>query len=457
MRWLVGLAIVTSATAASAGGAIYLNRCAGGCVVYGGTDDARGQSSSIPPAGTYTVGEFANAAGQTGSAADADWAAVVQCMREVYSPYAIEVTDQPVDGSASPYVEAIVGGQPGDIGLDTAIFSIGPIHPCVVADDVIAFVFANHFAATDRVMKICEMTASETAHAFGLQHVDAFTSGASLPICSELMAGAVPSCGQRFFRDVDATCSYGACFCGSTQNSHGTLLRALGAGNSIFPVTVNIASPTAGATIGDGAVVHALAGSQRGVVRVELWLNGYPWASANGAGFGAQGQPDPSDYALAIPSGVPDSILDVVVKAYDDLGVEADSATLTITKGAPCADASTCALGQQCSAGRCYWPPPTGALGDACTYDQFCTSNTCTASTNDGQRCTQTCAPGTADACPAGFDCLDPGVCWPTPHTGGCRTSAEPSLLLGLLALLLRRPGARGPRPVRSSSRCPPG
>src|SRR5215831_4871474 len=45
---------------------IYLNRCMGGCTVTGaGINDARNQQSTIPPPGTYTVGEFANKFGQT--------------------------------------------------------------------------------------------------------------------------------------------------------------------------------------------------------------------------------------------------------------------------------------------------------------------------------------------------------------------------------------------------------
>ena len=64
--------------------------------------------------------------------------------------------------------------------------------------------------------------------------------------------------------------------------------------------------------------------------------------------------PTPS-YTLTAPTNVPDGVIDIVAKAYDDLESETDSATVTVTKGAPCADASTCATGQKCEAGKCFW------------------------------------------------------------------------------------------------------
>jgi hypothetical protein len=63
---------------------IYVNRCSGGCLVTGGqAADARDLVSDIPPSGQFLVHEFTDENGDTGSAADADWAAVVHCMQEV--------------------------------------------------------------------------------------------------------------------------------------------------------------------------------------------------------------------------------------------------------------------------------------------------------------------------------------------------------------------------------------
>ena len=60
----------------------------------------------------------------------------------------------------------------------------------------------------------------------------------------------------------------------------------------------------------------------------------------------------------------------MTVKAFDDLGAEADAA-ITITKGADggCASAATCLDGQQCTEGRCVFvtpPPPTVTPSGGC-------------------------------------------------------------------------------------------
>jgi MYXO-CTERM domain-containing protein len=143
--------------------------------------------------------------------------------------------------------------------------------------------------------------------------------------------------------------------------------------------------------------------------------------------------------------------MDITVKAYDDIEVETDSTTVTVTKGAPCADASSCANGQKCDAGKCFWDPATGELGDDCTYPQFCMSGMCEG-TSDKQICTQGCVVGSTDACPAGFDCLqtngNDGICF-TKDSGGCCSTggstssngvyAQAGLALGIVAFAARR------------------
>jgi hypothetical protein len=165
--------------------------------------------------------------------------------------------------------------------------------------------------------------------------------------------------------------------------------------------------------------VVVAAGAQRGVARVDLYFNGFKWAEAPGAAFGVNGQPSPSTYSILVPSALPSSIVDVKAVAVDDLGVSTDSATITVTKGAPCATASTCAKGQKCESGKCFWDPAAGEIGASCAYPQFCKSGICTG-TADQQICTQSCIPGSTDSCPAGFDCLMNG-----PNTGVCFFSSS--------------------------------
>ncbi len=111
------------------------------------------------------------------------------------------------------------------------------------------------------------------------------------------------------------------------------------------------------------------------------------------------------------------------------LGIETDSATVTVTKGTACTTADTCLTGQKCEAGKCFWDPPTGMLGDACTYNEFCVTGMCQNS-DIGQYCTQSCVVNSSDGCPASFDCIPTsdtqGVCLPQDAGGGGCCSVGP-------------------------------
>jgi hypothetical protein len=140
--------------------------------------------------------------------------------------------------------------------------------------------------------------------------------------------------------------------------------------------------------------------------------------------FGSSGQPNPSNYTLTAPASVPDGIIDIVVKAFDDLGVEGDSAMITVEKGAPCASADTCAKGQHCDTGRCAWDTPVGQIGDDCPYPQYCTSGVC--SPTDHPYCSQACMVGAPHACPSGWECTQSesgGYC--APASGGCCSARD--------------------------------
>jgi MYXO-CTERM domain-containing protein len=114
------------------------------------------------------------------------------------------------------------------------------------------------------------------------------------------------------------------------------------------------------------------------------------------------------------------------VVAYDDLGASSESPVITVTRGGPCTSASTCATGQKCEDGKCFWDPPVGELGDSCAYPQFCKSNVCTGTATQ-EVCTQNCIPNTADSCPSGLSCVaqtaDQGVCFFDDSGGCCSTS----------------------------------
>jgi len=416
---------------------IFLQRCEGGCrVLGGGTNDAKNLASTIPNPGQYDLTEFRNTAGEIGAPANAEWDLFVQCMKEVYSPFDVAVTDVEPVGT---YHLALVAGRPQDIGLDGSILGVAPLAGnCAAFDNVISFSFANAHNQTEvqnRVNNLCWTAAQESAHAFGLDHEFEFSSSGR-SACSDPMTYRFDCGGQKFYRNFEARCGEDQvrpCRCGATQNSHEKLLDVFGAGTPITGVpSVMLTNPPAGSTSLPANVI-AIASAKRGIAKVVLHLNGSPWIEAQGAAFGATGQPEFS-YSLLVPGNVPDSTYDVFVRAHDDLGTFTDSATVTVNKGAPCVTADTCLDDQRCEAGRCFWDPPTGQLGEACTYPQFCISNQCVA-TSEGEICTQTCEVDDADSCPSGFECFS-GMCF-TAVDGGCCSASRGSWLHGSLLTLI--------------------
>lgn len=412
---------------------LYLNRCRGGCIVTKGDNDARNHMSSIPnpnavvPGPSFTISEYRDAANRMGAGADAEWAQLVQCMQDVYSPYNLTVTD--VLPASAGYNEAIIAGTPNEIGQAQDVLGVAPLATdCSAISNVLSFSFANAHGNIDRVNNICWTAAQESAHAYGLDHEYSFTTGNPAnqhSACNDPMTYRNDCGGEKFFRNDFASCGETgnrACKCTATQNSHLKLLSVFGPSAAppiIRAPTALLGSPAQTDAL-LGATVVVTAGGQRGVAHVEIDFNGFKWVDAPGAMFATRGQPNPSTYTINVPSTLPDSIVDVKAIAYDDLGTATATASVTVTKVAPCTATTACARYQKCDAGRCLWDPPVGETGDACLYPQFCKSGLC-AETAGQQICTQACIPGYV-GCPAGLDCVlngpDSGTCLVS--SGGC-------------------------------------
>lgn len=409
---------------------LYLERCVGGCTVRGASvNDARAMTSAIPNPGTMNAfPEFANHLGETGPAADAEWNALVACVREVYSYYDVQVTDLKPSAGLSFHMN-LVSGTPGLIGLPGGTLGISPF-ACSAQDNIISFSFADaHNASTaDAYVKdLCWTATHEAGHAFSLEHAWTFADGRSA--CNDPMSYPTGNCEpQRYFRNEPVICggfSPEPCVCGPTQTSHLKLTSVFGAGTPTVPApAIEVVTLAPNAQL--GAFVNASGGSKRGIAKVELFVNGHKWGEAPGAAFGQIGQPNPYTYSIKVPDDLPGGVVDIMVRAHDDIGTSTDSAVVTALKGAPCESADSCAKGQQCEAGKCFWDAPTGELGDACGYAEFCLSGLCQG-TAEQQICTQPCIPGVVDSCPTNLTCVESGpgtgVCFLPPDEGGCNAS----------------------------------
>jgi len=412
---------------------LFLDRCVGGCAILTTGNDASMNSSTIPMGkSSYTLSAFAFG--------DDEWNAVVKCVQDVFSPYALTVTDQkPTDGTV--YNKTFVAGMPSELGQAADVLGIAPLASnCAVLDNVAAFAFANQHTPTDRVNNICWTVAQESAHTYGLDHEYQYKDKTSA--CNDPMTYRTDCGGEKFFRDEPADCGEFVvrdCKCGRAfQDSDGELLTIFGPGTpTTTPPEVHVIIPaTPGITVKNGYVVQAMAGGQRGVERVQLVLNGHVWLELPGTGFGSQGQPAIA-YGLQFPASVPDGNIDIQVRALDDIGAATTSDAISVVKGAPCADASTCLANQACTDGKCAWPAPMAA-GAACTFNEACESNVCNGT------CVQLCdADKVRESCGDGFVCAS-GQCVADPGDGGgCCSGAGGGAQAGLgmlgLALLLRR------------------
>ncbi|MBL4634886.1 MAG: hypothetical protein JKY56_13525, partial [Kofleriaceae bacterium] len=220
-------------------------------------------------------------------------------------------------------------------------------------------------------------------------------------------------CGE--YADLDQ------CNCGGTvQNSHRWLQTILGdSQEALVGPVLNIQSPAQDQAVTDGFPVSVTATHVRGIGTVELFLNGTSYSIQDAHPREMAGFP----YEFIVPSDLSDGIIDVEVRATNDIGTET-IAMVTVQKGEPCTGQASCQNSQSCEDGRCVIPPAIGMLGDSCTTGEDCISGICPL---DGEQgiCSVTCfLTTTEETCSAGFTCTQasPGnsICWPKSESGSC-------------------------------------
>lgn len=380
---------------------LYVNRCQGGCTITPGQNDARTNTSSIAKE-TSTLAEFAYD--------DEVWNETIDCIKEVYSPYNVEVvTEDP--GEDVFHHEAILAGSPDDLGLDSNIGGIAPSN-CQPLNNVISFSFAQGPLGGDP-LEMCWTVAQESAHSFGLpNHV--FD-------CLDPMT-YIPGCGKKYFRNTSFPCGeteVRPCNCsGTTQNSHMQLLAAFGPGTAPPAPEVEILFPPDGDPVEEQFTLFWDAQDPRLVHKTELWVNGTKYAEFEGHSY----QSRFDNYEGRMPE-LPDGYLDIELRAYNDLHMNEGTATATYLKGEACDSAEACWEFQVCEEGRCKYPPAEAELGDTCNVDQECVEGGC-AEVNGSKACSTSCNPTVTGACLEGFECRGDAsggnVCWPIEEEGGC-------------------------------------
>jgi MYXO-CTERM domain-containing protein len=396
---------------------IYLNGCfgPGDCTFTPGGEDSTSNRSSIIEQ-TATVSAF--------DAGDTAWAAVVECVQKAYKPFNVVVTDQ--DPSPAPHFEAVVGGDPAEVGFPSDVGGVAPFN-CGIINNAVTYSFANIYQGS--IPDICWTVAQESAHAFGLDHEF---------LCEDPMT-YLSDCGsEKWFRNAQAPCGEfeeRPCMCGGAgQNSYAFIQQAFGPGTDT-PPTVAISEPVDGTSVRKGFVVAATAADDIDIERVELTINSKL--------IGSLVAPP---YTFNVPPTISDGVQAVEVRAYDIYGAAA-TAQIEVTQGVPCASADQCLEEETCVDGRCVLGPGSpGGLGEVCQMNEDCASFRCG---DDGSEkfCAEECELG-GGGCPDGFGCReagDSGVCWPGyDDGGGCRSSGGgtgplAALALGLMALVAGR------------------
>ena len=416
---------------------IYLNRCTGaGCVIVQGVTNSTTDPvhSSI---GRGVLSAF--------SRSDAVWNTVVECMKDVFAPFDVQITE--VDPGTQPHFEIIFGGMPQQIGLQAGVGGVSPFSCAPYIPNSVVFVFD---VWGDDPEELCATAAQEVAHSFALDHAiepsDPMTyfgyTGRRRYMNAQIQCGS--DCDKDHRSPLGAQCTgpdlqWHECACGNgaqTQNDFQAIASLFGDGSAV-PPTVKIAAPQVGDTVEPGFAISVEVTSEAAVESVELRVDGQLLSTLDGAPYAATG-----------PAALVDGTHTIEATAYDSSGAAGRARTQVIV-GPGCKVPSDCpGDGDTCVGGRCVaGPRVAGGMGTTCSAAVDCRSWQC-ANDNGAKYCVEACKPG---QCPSNFGCRDDGmgggVCWPGFDEGsaGCATLPGPpplgsiALGLGFALIVLRR------------------
>jgi hypothetical protein len=176
---------------------------------------------------------------------EAERAALLECVSDLFAPFGLTITDQ--DPGNAPHLEAVVGEDPTALGQLSTVAGVSPfLTNCGVIDNSIVFVFPLIVGNDPR--RLCETTAQEIAHSFGLDHEY---------LCQDPMT-YLTACGDKEFLFQDSVCGefeQRDCKCGRSQNSARMLLDRLGRGDG---PAVWMNAPSSGDLLAAGFPVQAV-------------------------------------------------------------------------------------------------------------------------------------------------------------------------------------------------------
>jgi uncharacterized protein (TIGR03382 family) len=392
---------------AAAYNTIFMNRCPSGCVITPGSTSSITDRWNIGSTRTLTAFPYG----------DAVWASTMSCLRDVFSPFGVNVTD--VDPGSANHFEVMIAGAPQDLNMSSGIGGISPFQcgqPYI--NNSLVFDFAKVWGSGTScsqgcIEEMCSTAAQEIAHSFTLDHVTL----ASDPMTYNAFNG------RRRYQNVQAQCGsdcvngqspFGqactgqthACACtgSQTQNSFQTLINLFGAGTPTPPV-VKITNPKNGAQVSPGFPVVADVTDDTGITKAELYVDNTLTMTITSA-----------PYAFNAPATLGDGTHRVEVRGYD-LQITSGSGMISVIIGKPCGKPSDCPMSTDtCVGGRCVpGPGVQGGLGQPCMKGTDCASGQC-ASDGTNSYCVEQCDLGKGQ-CPSSFGCLDTGnmngVCWP--------------------------------------------
>lgn len=411
---------------------LYLNR-SGGAYSPGREDPTANTSSIVSSATAISPWHLSQA----------EWVYVRECVKDIYAPYAITVTDvEPPPNT--PYIESVVAGTAREVKASRGADFLG-IAPgtCEPLDRSINFTCAKDFCNAgscpeEALQFMCEVVAQESGHAFGMDHQRS---------CEDPMSYFSSCVQRRRFTDSDDTCGEDGprpCKCGGpTQNSHRHMLQWAGPADGV-PPTLSVTAPRDGDTVAAEFATTFAAGDETRLDRVELWIDGQMIAFD-----------DDNTLTLAGPRILRPGTHTVEIKAIDG-GENVTAVAISVTSLPECGDGvGDCPEGEACDGGVCL-----GAIGAPCDDASSCAGGVCAASVDNlSQFCTAYCEVGDG-TCPGGFTCTQPefgsaqcqasggggGGCAIGRRTGAGATGA----LLLTMALLLQTSRARRRRRTRS-------